>query len=118
MVDKNSFHNVLIKLLIHCGTMWINRDLGGYEMELKIGRRKFDITDKDIVFDNGACYQVATQSYQDGWYSCSPIMSKTQFQKLIKKEALVLVKEKFAYKAGNGKDIFYKYYRFDTTKLN
>ena len=84
---------------------------------MKIGRREFDITDKDIIFDNGASLQLATQTYQDGWCRTCPTMSKSQFNKLIKNKCLSLVKEKFSYTMTNGKDVYFRYYKFDINKL-
>ena len=60
--------------------------------ELKIKTRKGEVTltKKDIIMDNGACFQLMTQSYMDGWYSQYYTLSKTTCNKLIKDQKLVL----------------------------
>ena len=85
---------------------------------LKIGRREFNITDKDVIFDNGVGFQLTTQTYYSDWANHYPSMSKSQFNKLYKLGILFLVEEKFAYKMTNGKDVYYKYYKFNINKLN
>lgn len=44
-------------------------------------------------------------------------MSETQFKKLLKRKALILVKEKLAYVTGDGREMWYRYYRFDLDHL-
>ena len=58
--------------------------------ELKIGRRVFDITEKDIVMFNGACWQLITQTIHSGWNNYYPIVSKTLYGKLLKKNIFYL----------------------------
>jgi hypothetical protein len=49
---------------------------------MKIGRNEFEITDKDIILDNGACYQLITQTIRRGWSETYPVIAKTLFEKL------------------------------------
>lgn len=86
-------------------------------MKYKIGRNEFDITNEDIVFFNGTIYQVTTKKIHEGWHSYSPKMSKTQFEKLLKRKALVLIEEKLGYVTGDGTEMWYRYYRFDIDHL-
>ena len=53
-------------------------------MEIKCGRRTFTVTEKDRILDNGACYQLITQRYFDGWHKAVPLVAKTTFKKLLK----------------------------------
>ena len=59
--------------------------------ELKIGRRVFDITEKDIVMFNGACWQLITQTIHSGWNNYYPTVSKTLCGKLLKKNIFSLM---------------------------
>ena len=65
-------------------------------MKLKINRYEFNnITDKDWILDNGACYQCIILTHPE--WSCRNIllrdaptkMSKTQFKQLVKEGKLV-----------------------------
>lgn len=85
-------------------------------MKIKINRREFDISNKDIVFDNGACYQLITQTYFKDWSNIHPTISKSQFEKLLKDGLLVLVKERLAWTTSSGEEIWYRYYAFDIEK--
>lgn len=82
-------------------------------MKYKIGRNEFNITNEDVVFFNGKIYQVTTQRIFDGWHEYLPVMSETQFKKLLKRKALVLIEEKLAHVTGDGREMWYRYYRFD-----
>lgn len=82
-------------------------------MLMKIGRREFDISNDDIIFDNGACYQLVTQMCRKGFDKYYQTMSKTQFKKLLKEEKLVLVDEKLSHTTSDGKEIYYRNYRFN-----
>lgn len=48
------------------------------------------LTDKDIIMDNGSCFQLITQTYIDGWAECNYELSKTTCKKLIKDGQLIL----------------------------
>lgn len=85
--------------------------------ELKIGRRLFDINDKDIVLYNGACWQLMTQTYFDGWHSTCPVMSKTMCDKFVKKNILVHFKTANEYETADGRKFGLHYYKFDMDKL-
>lgn len=70
-------------------------------MKIKCGRKEFEVTNKDEILWNGACYQLTTQKYRDGWYEVFPIVSKTLAKKLIKEGKLVESDKKFVNFLGN-----------------
>lgn len=82
-------------------------------MLIKIERREFDIHNNDEILDNGLCYQLVTQAYRKGWHKHFPVMSKTQFNKLLKENKLVLVAEKFSHTGANGIDYYMRKYKFN-----
>ena len=49
------------------------------KIELKIGRHTFEISEQDLVLDNGSCAQVITQEIFKDWDTYSPVMSKKMF---------------------------------------
>lgn len=53
-------------------------------MDLKVGRDILDINEKDIILDNGACYQIITKEVGKLCGTYSPIISKSLFSKLNK----------------------------------
>ena len=85
--------------------------------ELKIGRRTFDINEKDVVLHNGACWQLISQTYFDGWRSVYPTVSKAMCEKFVKKNILVHVETKDEYVTAEGKQMGMYYYKFDMGKL-
>lgn len=48
-------------------------------MDFKIGRYVLDINEKDIILDNGACYQIITKKVGKLWEPYSPVISKSLF---------------------------------------
>lgn len=64
-------------------------------MEIKCGRRIFDCTGKDLILDNGACYQLITKKYFQDWYDHTPVVSKTLFKKLLKEGKIRKSKKKY-----------------------
>lgn len=85
---------------------------------LKIGRMFFDITEKDVVLFNGACWQLISQTIHSGWNSYYPPMSKIMCEKFVKKGILVLYQKKDEYITQEGKRMGLYYYKFDMDKLN
>ena len=63
-------------------------------MVISLERKKFNVTSKDRILDNGACYQLITQTYFENWCFIHPLMSKTLFNKMLKQGKLVLSKDK------------------------
>ena len=64
-------------------------------MKIKCGRREFEVTSKDEIMDNGACYQLVTQQYYDGSYHYAiPRVSKQLFKELKDKGKIVYVGER------------------------
>lgn len=53
-------------------------------MDLKVGRNILDINEKNIILDNGACYQIITKEVGKLCETYSPIISKSLFSKLNK----------------------------------
>ena len=86
--------------------------------ELKFGRNVFDITDKDVVMFNGACWQLISQKIFDGWYDYHPKVSKTMCEKFVKKGILVMYRKEQEYLTQDGKQMGLYYYKFDMAKLN
>lgn len=82
--------------------------------ELKINRRNFDITNRDIVLFNGACWQLITQTY----FNHRPLMPKTMCERFVKKGILVMHQKKDEYITSSGKQMGLYYYKFDIEKLN
>lgn len=78
----------------------------------------FDITEKDVVLFNGACWQLISQTVRSGWYDCHPTVSKTLCEKLLKKDILVLFRKEGEYLTSDGKQVGLYYYKFDMKKLD
>ena len=64
-------------------------------MELKIRKKVFNVSEKDRVLFNGACYILLTQKVRDGWHDVNPTVPKTTMKKLIKEGKAVLMEEKY-----------------------
>ena len=47
-------------------------------------RQKFNCTKKDKIMYNGNRYQLVTQSFHKDWFDITPIISKTEFNRLRK----------------------------------
>lgn len=68
-------------------------------MKIKINRYEFDVTNKDIVMDNGAIYQCVTLKHDVSYggnysslkYKIPTTMSKKQFKELLKRNQLILL---------------------------
>lgn len=54
------------------------------KIELKIGRHTFQITERDLVLDNGSCAQVVSQEIFKDWGTYAPVMSKKMFKDMKK----------------------------------
>ena len=56
------------------------------EIEVKAinTRKKFMCSSKDKIMDNGSCYQLITQSFFKDWFDATPVISKTEFNRLMK----------------------------------
>ena len=85
---------------------------------LKIGRMFFDITEKDVVLFNGACWQLISQTVFQGWHNHYPSMSKIMCEKFVKNGILVLYQKKDEYITQEGEQMGLYYYKFDMDKLN
>lgn len=57
-------------------------------VKLKVGRNIFDIDEKDLILDNGACYQIVTKRIGFGFNEYIPVMSKKLFGDLKKCELI------------------------------
>lgn len=47
-------------------------------------KQKFMCSSKDKIMDNGSCYQLITQSFFRDWCNLTPVISKTEFNRLMK----------------------------------
>ena len=65
-------------------------------MQIKCGRRMFSVTNKDLIHDNGHCYQLITQRYNKGWDTLIPMVSKKLFNQLLKENKIVRSKKKYS----------------------
>ena len=85
---------------------------------MKIGRNEFDINEKDIILDNGLCYQLVTRKVFSGWHDYSPIVSKTLFNKLKKVGAIYTNYELEELACKKYKANGLRYWMFDMNKVN
>ena len=91
-------------------------------MELKVNKYIFNVTNRDWILDNGACYQCMTLKHSawDQSVRCRrdyiTIMSKKQFKQLLRENKLVDVTEYFhkKYNRYNG----CKIWRFNVEDVN
>lgn len=81
-------------------------------MKMRIGRRKFDITNKDLLFINETVCYVTTQRYFKDFQWLMPSMSKKQFKQLVEQKGLRLEKKILDYKEKNGVEHYISIYRF------
>ena len=81
-------------------------------MNLKIGRRIYEVDQNDVIFDNSACYQLITKhmSLTNRSY---PVITGGQFKKLLKENAICLVNESLVYMTDEGKEMWHRYYKFN-----
>ena len=87
-------------------------------MDIIASRRHFDVTNKDLVLYNGACYQLWTQAYvvyETRYHiphNAAPIIPNNRAEKWINQGILVLEKV-----TGNAEDRSeMKYYRFNISE--
>ena len=64
-------------------------------MELKIGSRIFNVTNKDSILDNGKIYILHTQWYLMDWSRVYPKISKTLFKSLLSEGKIKLSEKKY-----------------------
>lgn len=81
-------------------------------VKLKVGRNIFDIDEKDLILDNGACYILVTKKVMKGYSKGSPTISKQLFGNL-KKCGLIftceLLRQNAIEKYGNHAVTFWKF---------
>jgi hypothetical protein len=85
-------------------------------MEIKIGRKIFTLTEKDVIFNNGFCCILMTQTVMCGWSRVNPSIAKTTFKKLLKNGDIVLVKEVMEYVTSDGQEVWKRYYKIKVKK--
>lgn len=51
-------------------------------------KKKFMCSSKDKIMDNGCCYQLITQTFYKDWSRVYPVISKTEFIRLMKLDVL------------------------------
>lgn len=61
--------------------------------KLKVGRKILDISENDLILDNGACYQIVTQRIGNGFDKVCPRMSKKLFNDLKNTELIFTSEE-------------------------
>lgn len=61
-------------------------------MKIKCGRKEFELNEKDLIMDNGACYQLITRRIGIGYESKVPMLAKGKANQLIKEGKLKEVK--------------------------
>lgn len=79
------------------------------KIKLKVGRNIFEIDDKDLILDNGACRIIITQKYQKGLELRNPYMSKKLFTDLKKHDLIRISKVELLGKSGKYKSTYYKF---------
>lgn len=62
-------------------------------VKLKVGRKILDISENDLILDNGACYQIVTQTIGSGFNKACPRMSKKLFNDLKNTELIFTSEE-------------------------
>jgi hypothetical protein len=62
-------------------------------VKLKVGRKILDISENDLILDNGACYQIVTQRIGSGFNKECPRMSKKLFNDLKNTELIFTSEE-------------------------
>ena len=67
-------------------------------IKLKVGRNILNITEDDLILDNGSCYQIITQRIGYGFNKDVPMMSKRLFNEL-RKIGLVFTNDELSRKA-------------------
>ena len=85
--------------------------------KLKIGRNIIEVSEKDLILDNGACYQIITQELPQGFHSYCPHIIKKLFSEL-KKCGLVFTNEVLKQSATKryGSSAL-TYYKFDIQQM-
>lgn len=53
-------------------------------MELKCGKNTYQLTERDVILFNGACYTLITRKERSGYFESSPTVAKAKAKKLIK----------------------------------
>lgn len=86
-------------------------------MDLKVGRNVFNITDDDLILDNGACYQIITKKIRGGWNTYPPVMSKKLFNELKKRGFVFSSDELKASAEKRHNSCGLTYWKFDITKM-
>lgn len=87
-------------------------------MKLKINKWEFDITQDDWILDNGSIYQCPTLRHHSpsasmsNCYSAATVMSKKQFNSLIKEGKLIDATDEFLAKVSPNRFIGCKIWKF------
>lgn len=86
-------------------------------VKLKVGRDIIEVDDKDLILDNGACYQIVTKKIRKGFYNYYPKMSKKLVNDL-KKLELIFTSEKLKQDAAKryGSSIM-AYWKFNIERM-
>ena len=76
-------------------------------MKITASRRTYEVTNKDLVMYNGACYQLMTQKYYHNFGYYTSQISKAKAEKWIKEGMLVFEKRE------NNMGFEVEWYRFN-----
>ena len=87
-------------------------------VKIKLGHRIFDIDERDLILDNGLCYQLITQEVRDGYFTKSPTVSKKLFSDL-KKLDLIYTNDELKNKAiaRYGEGVVNTFWKFDIPRM-
>ena len=77
------------------------------EVKAKNTRQVFTCTENDIIMFNGRSYQLVTQSFFKDWTNISPVISKNEFNRLLKEGKLLQ-----PYKVQKVTGLIVEYYHF------
>ncbi len=82
---------------------------------MKIGRKHYEITEKDRVMDNSACFQLIRA--KKGPWDDTPVLSKSLFKQLLKQGVILFEEETNVYHDSHGTRRSLRYYKFDMNKV-
>ncbi len=91
--------------------------LEGNFMELKIGRNIYNVDERDLLLDNGSCFQLVTLSYGIGLDSQSPARLSKKLVKDLKKSNAIYTNDDLKMAAEGRCCSGMTYWKFDIEKM-
>lgn len=76
------------------------------EVKANNTRQRFMCSSKDRIIDNGSCYQLITQSFFKNWSYITPVISKNEFNRLMK---MGVLKEPYKKKSNIAEVLIYEF---------